>query len=274
MEVLLPCSAKPPANSNVPHTKRFNRLFFTLSTSSLPTTTKATTSTFTSLTHANSNTINSLNRYWMVHMDAPPIAFNSKPQIIDYYVNTLQTVFCCESDAQMCIYDASCDSNFGFCCEIDDQAAQELARIRGVLSVRPDNCYSSPDKDYHYSEAELSSSPVDSLLFPDGTTKHWLVPTDLPPAGALSKVQAVDYFTQILTQVLGNEKDAQMCIYDVSWASNYGFCCELDEKCAKELADVPGVVGVRPDENFVSDDKDYQGLLFFISLNNVFFKLN
>lgn len=27
----------------------------------------------------------------------------------------------------MCIYDASCDANFGFCCDIDEDAAHELA---------------------------------------------------------------------------------------------------------------------------------------------------
>ena len=30
-------------------------------------------------------------------------------------------------DAQMCIYDASCDTHFGFCCDIDEDASLELA---------------------------------------------------------------------------------------------------------------------------------------------------
>lgn len=34
---------------------------------------------------------------------------------------------------------------------------------------------------------------------------------------------------------IDSEKDAQMCLYHVSWESNFGFCCELDEECAKEL---------------------------------------
>jgi hypothetical protein len=33
-----------------------------------------------------------------------------------------------------------------------------------------------------------------------------------------------------------SEKDAQMCIYHVSWKNNFGFCCELDEDCANDLA--------------------------------------
>ncbi|XP_075496309.1 organelle RRM domain-containing protein 1, chloroplastic-like [Primulina tabacum] len=60
-------------------------------------------------------------------------------------------------------------------------------------------------------------------------------------------------------RVLGNGKDAQMCMYHVSWESNYGFCGELDNECAQELAGIPGVLSVQPDENFGSDDKDYNG---------------
>ena len=33
-----------------------------------------------------------------------------------------------------------------------------------------------------------------------------------------------------------SEKDAQVSIYHVSWERNYGFCCQIDEECAKELA--------------------------------------
>lgn len=33
-----------------------------------------------------------------------------------------------ETDAQMCIYDASCDTHFGFCCDIDEEASRQLSR--------------------------------------------------------------------------------------------------------------------------------------------------
>lgn len=36
--------------------------------------------------------------------------------------------------------------------------------------------------------------------------------------------------------IICSDKDAQMCIYHVSWQSSFGFCCELDEECARELA--------------------------------------
>jgi len=33
-----------------------------------------------------------------------------------------------------------------------------------------------------------------------------------------------------------SEQDAQVSIYHISWERNYGFCCHIDEECAKELA--------------------------------------
>ncbi|XP_065630159.1 organelle RRM domain-containing protein 1, chloroplastic-like [Quercus suber] len=82
---------------------------------------------------------------------------------------------------------------------------------------------------------------------------------DKPGIGVVTKAQMVDYYAQILTKVLGNEKDAQMCIYHVSWQSNFGFCCELDDECARELAGVPGVLSVQLDKNFESENKNYGG---------------
>jgi hypothetical protein len=163
----------------------------------------------------------------------------------------------------MCIYDASWDTHFGFCCDIDEETSHELARLPGVFSVKPDPDYSSVKKDYSSSiiqSSYLSSSQIGStLLFPVGNTKHWLVRLDKPGVGVVTKAQMVDYYAQILTKVLGNEKDAQMCIYHISWQSNFGFCCELDDECARELAGVPGVLSVQPDKNFLSENKDYGG---------------
>lgn len=78
-----------------------------------------------------------------------------------------------------------------------------------------------------------------------------------------------------------------MCMYHVSLQTDYGFCCELDDECAKKLAGnlcfnfffnyiflkyllfvdqklyagVPGVISVRLDENVDTDNKDYGGIL-------------
>ncbi|XVE90872.1 hypothetical protein DITRI_Ditri20bG0111000 [Diplodiscus trichospermus] len=211
------------------------------------------------------------NNHWMVLMAKPPEGVNSKPQIIDYYVNTLERVLGTQKDAQMCIYDASYDTHFGFCCHIDEQASHELACLPEVLLVKPDPDYNSEKKDYTASSIEFANvlnSGVGSLqLFPAGNTKHWLVRMDKPGVGVVTKAQMVDYYTQILTKVMGNEKDAQMCIYHVSWQSHFGFCCELDEECAQELAGVPGVQSVELDRNFESDNKDYGGNSFQNSTN-------
>ncbi|XP_050281847.1 organelle RRM domain-containing protein 1, chloroplastic-like isoform X4 [Quercus robur] len=215
--------------------------------------------TLTSLT----STPSSDNHHWMVLMEAPPHGVNSKPQVIEYYVKTLERVLGSEKDAQMCIYDASWDTHFGFCCDIDEEISRELAGLPGILSVRPDPDYSSVKKDYSSSNIQssyLSSSQIGSnLLFPVGSTKHWLVRMDKPGIGVVTKAQMVDYYAQILTKVLGNEKDTQMCIYHVSWQSNFGFCCELDDECARELAGVPGVLSVQLDKNFESENKNYGG---------------
>ncbi|GMY23599.1 organelle RRM domain-containing protein 1, chloroplastic-like isoform X4 [Fagus crenata] len=220
-----------------------------------------TTTTTTKPTLA--STPSSDNHHWMVLMEAPPHGVNSKPQVIDYYVKTLERVLGSEKDAQMCIYDASWDTHFGFCCDIDEETSHELARLPGVFSVKPDPDYSSVKKDYSSSiiqSSYLSSSQIGStLLFPVGIAKHWLVRLDKPGVGVVTKAQMVDYYAQILTKVLGNEKDAQMCIYHISWQSNFGFCCELDDECARELAGVPGVLSVQPDKNFESENKDYGG---------------
>lgn len=192
-------------------------------------------------------------------MEAPPRDLTTKPQIIDFYVSKLRSVVDSETDAQMCIYDASCDSPYGFCCDIDEETVRRLSCVAGVLSVRPDPDIDSVKKDYSFSRIELTSDGS-TLLFPAGTTKHWLVRMERPAIGAIRKAQVIDYYVQVLMRVLRNEKDAQMCIYHISWQSNYGFCCELDDQCAQELVAIPGVLSVQPDENFGSDDKDYGGV--------------
>nr|AFK33695.1 unknown [Medicago truncatula] len=140
-----------------------------------------------------------------------------------------------------------------------------------------------PNKNNHSSSCSISCSSsftrisatsnqtsipqTDMLLFPNGNSKHWVVRMDKPAVGVVTKAQIVDHYAQILTKIMGNEKDAQMCIYHVSWKTNFGFCCELDEDCAHELSGVPGVLSVQPDDNFESENKDYEGRNLENSLN-------
>ncbi|XAR53491.1 hypothetical protein NMG60_11022065 [Bertholletia excelsa] len=209
-----------------------------------------------------SSTTSYSNRHWVVVMENPPQGLNSKSQIIDYYVKTLQSVMGSEEDAQMCIYDASWETNFSFCCDIDGEISRELARLPGVLSVRPDPDFNSVEDDHNNSKVRfspLNALSGSTLLFPAGNSKPWLVKMSKPEIEVVSKAQMVDYYTEVLTKVMGNEKDAQMCLYHVSWQADFGFCCKLDEECAQELVGVPGVLSVQPDENFESFNKDYEG---------------
>ncbi|CAM0944374.1 unnamed protein product [Alopecurus aequalis] len=163
----------------------------------------------------------------------------------------------------MCIYDASWDRSYEFCCEIDEDASKKLAKLPGVLAVRMVKGDTSENNNLG-----LSLSPANLARFSDAAcnnssstekSEFWLVRMEKPGVEVVTKAQMVDHYTQILMKVVGNEKDAQVSIYHVSWERNYGFCCQIDEECAKELADIPGVLSVLPDTNFGSDNKDYKG---------------
>ncbi|EPS63269.1 hypothetical protein M569_11514, partial [Genlisea aurea] len=197
--------------------------------------------------------------HWMVLVKQPSPKPTTNSQIIDYYVGILGRISGSEQDSRKRLYHASCDTFlFGFCCEIDEETASALPSVEGVLSVKPDPDVESAQKDYSHPS---SSYGKNALLFPLGTNKRWMVRMERPAVGAIRKARVVDYYVQVLMKVLRNEQDAQMCIYHVSWQSNYGFCCELDEECAEELAAVPGVLSVEPDDNIESgsDTKDYGG---------------
>ncbi|GMQ02258.1 hypothetical protein CsSME_00048574 [Camellia sinensis var. sinensis] len=82
-----------------------------------------------------------------------------------------------------------------------------LVGLLGVLCVRPDLDFNSAKMDYGNSEVQLGS-PLNklsgsTLLFPVGKSKHWLVRMDKLAIGVVTKAQIVDYYTQLLTKVMG-----------------------------------------------------------------------
>ncbi|CAO2040806.1 unnamed protein product [Urochloa humidicola] len=202
---------------------------------------------------------------WVVVMDSPPAAAGgsgvSRAEAVDYYASTLAGVVGSEKEAQMSIYEASWDGRYEFRCEIDEEASKELAKMPGVLSVQPDMGHESEiEKDsLNLSTANLASISGGASKSSSGKNEFWLVRMEKPGVEVVTKAQMVDHYTQILMKVLGNEQDGQVSIYHISWEKDYGFCCHIDEECAKELADVPGVLSVQPDKNFGSDNKDYKG---------------
>lgn len=192
-------------------------------------------------------------------MEKPPNAeASSRAEIVDYYVQTLTRVLSGEKEAQMCIYRASCEKEFFFCCDIDENSSRLLARVPGVISVSPDA--SMKTSIVNTSTAKQSNLDTSaSRFFPpvDGNCDCWLVKMKKPGVEVVTKAQMVDYFALSLTKVLGNEQDAQVSIYNVSWERDFGFCCRIDEECARELSDVPEVLSVQPDVNFESEYKNY-----------------
>ncbi|KAL6289308.1 hypothetical protein ACE6H2_006818 [Prunus campanulata] len=175
---------------------------FSVKTCAASTSTTATPSTSLPISSTSSD-----NRHWIVLMEAPPQGVHSKQEVIEYYVKTLQSVLGNEKDAQMCIYDASWDTHFGFCCDIEEETSHKLACLPGVLSVKPDPDYSSAKKDYSPPNVQsgFMSYPQsgNTFLFPLSNTKRWLVRMDKPSIGVVTKAQMVDYYAQILTKVLG-----------------------------------------------------------------------
>ncbi|AQK74540.1 organelle RRM protein1 [Zea mays] len=179
---------------------------------------------------------------WVVVMDTPPAAAGgsgvSRAEAVDYYAATLAQVVGSEKEAQMRICEASWDGTYEFRCEIDEDASKELAKMPGVLSVQLDMGNKS-EKDNHslsLSTANLVSISDGASTSSSGKNEFWLVRMEKPGVEVVTKAQMVDHYTQILMKVLGNEQDAQVSIYHVSWDRDYGFCCHIDEECAKELA--------------------------------------
>ncbi|KAF5187068.1 Organelle rrm domain-containing protein 1 protein [Thalictrum thalictroides] len=224
---------------------------------------RATTST-TSDSHTSSSfSSTDCSNHWIVIMKKPQEGIDSKTEVIDYYVKTLAKVLGSEKDAQMCIHNISWQTHFGFCCDIDEETRRELVRLPEILSIRPDPDVDSLEKNYSLSNLQFdslfSSSNGTTQLFSELKSKYWLVRMDKPSFEVITKAQMVDHYAQVLTKVLGNERDAQMCMYHISWQNNFGFCCELDEECAQVLKGVPGVLSVQTDENFGSEYKNYGG---------------
>lgn len=200
---------------------------------------------------------------WMVEMEKPENAESlSRAEVVDFYVRILAKVLPSEREAQMCIYKASSEIQFFFCCEIEENFASELARISGVLSVSRDSEINEVKKDHESTKFFFQQSNTNtsaSKFSPSvGKCVHWLVKMDKPGVEIVTKAQMVDYFANALTKVLGNEKDAQVCIYNISWEKDIGFCCQIDEENALKLSDVPGVLFVQPDLNPDSDNKNYK----------------
>ncbi|KMT05896.1 hypothetical protein BVRB_7g165540 [Beta vulgaris subsp. vulgaris] len=86
--------------------------------------------------------------HWLIVMDKPGGEGANKQQMIDCYIQTLAKVLGSEEEATKKIYNVSCERYFGFGCEVDEETANKMEGLPGVLFVLPDSYVDAENKDY------------------------------------------------------------------------------------------------------------------------------
>ncbi|XP_065873944.1 multiple organellar RNA editing factor 2, chloroplastic-like [Euphorbia lathyris] len=86
--------------------------------------------------------------HWLIVMDKPGGEGATKQQMLDCYVQTLAKIVGSEEEAKRKIYNVSCERYFGFGCELDEETANKLEGVPGVLFVLPDSYVDPEYKDY------------------------------------------------------------------------------------------------------------------------------
>ncbi|KNA24202.1 hypothetical protein SOVF_017900 [Spinacia oleracea] len=86
--------------------------------------------------------------HWLIVMDKPGGEGANKNQMIDAYIKTLAQVLGSEEAAMQKIYNVSCERYFGFGCEVDEETANKMEGLPGVLFVLPDSYVDAEYKDY------------------------------------------------------------------------------------------------------------------------------
>ncbi|KAJ8540333.1 hypothetical protein K7X08_030252 [Anisodus acutangulus] len=86
--------------------------------------------------------------HWLIVMDKPGGEGAHKQQMIDCYIQTLAKVLGSEEEAKNKIYNVSCERYFGFGCEVDEETANKMEGLPGVLFVLPDSYVDPEYKDY------------------------------------------------------------------------------------------------------------------------------
>ncbi|GAB4841047.1 Multiple organellar RNA editing factor 2, chloroplastic [Ancistrocladus abbreviatus] len=86
--------------------------------------------------------------HWLIVMDKPGGEGATKQQMIDCYIQTLAKVLGSEEEAKQKIYNISCERYFGFGCAVDEETANKMEGLPGVLFVLPDSYVDPEYKDY------------------------------------------------------------------------------------------------------------------------------
>ncbi|PRQ20038.1 multiple organellar RNA editing factor 2, chloroplastic-like [Rosa rugosa] len=86
--------------------------------------------------------------HFLIVMDKPGGEGATKQQMIDCYVQTAAKVLGSEEEAKKKIYNVSCERYFGFGVNIDEETANKLEGLPGVLFVLPDSYVDAENQDY------------------------------------------------------------------------------------------------------------------------------
>ncbi|XP_074268421.1 multiple organellar RNA editing factor 2, chloroplastic-like [Silene latifolia] len=86
--------------------------------------------------------------HWLIIIDKPGGEGATKQQMIDAYIETLSKVVGSTEEAIKKIYNVSCERYFGFGCEVDEETANKMEGLPGVLFVLPDSYVDPEYKDY------------------------------------------------------------------------------------------------------------------------------
>ncbi|GAB2289735.1 Multiple organellar RNA editing factor 2, chloroplastic [Dionaea muscipula] len=87
-------------------------------------------------------------KHWLIVMDKPGGEGATKDQMIDCYLQTLAKVLGSEEEAKKKMYNVSCERYFGFGCEVDEETANKMEGLPGVLFVLPDSYVDAEYQDY------------------------------------------------------------------------------------------------------------------------------
>ncbi|GAB2281874.1 Multiple organellar RNA editing factor 2, chloroplastic [Dionaea muscipula] len=87
-------------------------------------------------------------KHWLIVMDKPGGEGATKEQMIECYLQTLAKVLGSEEEAKKKMYNVSCERYFGFGCEVDEETANKMEGLPGVLFVLPDSYVDVEFQDY------------------------------------------------------------------------------------------------------------------------------
>ncbi|KAL6124659.1 hypothetical protein ACLB2K_077171 [Fragaria x ananassa] len=86
--------------------------------------------------------------HFLIVMDKPGGEGATKQEMINCYIQTAAKVLGSEEEAKKKIYNVSCERYFGFGVNIDEETANKLEGLPGVLFVLPDSYVDAENQDY------------------------------------------------------------------------------------------------------------------------------